>query len=247
MPPPIDPRVAKLLGDLLALTLSENLAQAEAAIGAIRRRAARDSITGGALKQLVDQLLAQPTSEQVSYLRWTIEDQRRELEQARQARHQAEAALANSQGANESLAISIGALNRSRRTGWKLGTALGAGGGLICGGLLLLMLRSAPAGPGLDRLNRAVLNDHLRSCFMSNTNSLGGAEFPVHLLLDIDADGRIARAQVAPDQAALLNDTGHGIYAAMVLRTLGGGSCGSLPLPSSLRGKASRIDLVLSR
>jgi hypothetical protein len=37
------------------------------------------------------------------------------------------------------------------------------------------------------------------------------------------------------------------LYSEMVTRTLAGGSCGTLPLPPSLQGKATQLDLYLSR
>jgi hypothetical protein len=246
----IDPRVSKLLGDLLALTLEQNDAQAEAALAAVRRRAARDGVTGGAIKHLLGRVAGRPasaTDEAVG----SLAGQLRDLEEMRMARHRAEAALARSEQANEALAESIGTLHRSRRSGWVVGFALGAGvAGLAVVGLGVAGVHMLPEnfhGDGLDRFGRARLADYVRGCFLDSSNSLVGSPVPLHLLIDVDADGRITGAKLAPDQVGRLGTADNAIYGEMVVRTLVGGSCGALPLPGALQGRPERLDLLLPR
>ena len=249
----IDPHAAKLLGDLLALVLSENQSQAEAAIGAIRRRAARDAVSAGALKHLAGQLLGRPpegdgpAARELTELRWTVADKARELDRSRAARRRAEAALADVQKANNSLAANVGQLRQERRAGWQLGFLLGLALG---GGCFALYGAENGFGRGpqqtFDRVSRAEVSDYLHNCFISSSNSLAGSPWPLHLLIDVDADGRITGAKISPEQAELGNPD-QKMYGSMLLRTLDSGSCGSLPLPASLRGKAGRLDLHLPR
>jgi hypothetical protein len=249
----IDPHAAKLLGDLLALVLSENQGQAEAAIGAIRRRAARDGVSAGALKQVANQLLSSAPADggaaarELIDLRRTNVDQSRELERARDARRRAEMALTNVQRANQSLAANVGRLRDGRRNLWQMGFVLGAGivaAGFITYGVVTRF--GAPVGQNFDRPARAELADFLHSCFQSSSNSLAGEPFGLRLLIDVDADGRITTARIAPGQEKGA-DADQEEYGNLLLRTLNSGSCGSLPLPSSLRGKAGRLELYLPR
>ncbi|ABI62242.1 hypothetical protein [Granulibacter bethesdensis] len=52
----------KILGDIIALVLDENQGQSEAALIALKRRAARNNITGGLLKNLLHELRGQPSA-----------------------------------------------------------------------------------------------------------------------------------------------------------------------------------------
>jgi hypothetical protein len=248
MDDPIDPRAAKLLSDLLALTLSDNSAQADTALQAIRRRAARDSVTAGALKQLTQNLLgAGGIPREVSDLRIALASQRRDLEETRQAYHKAETSLSETQRINRVLASSNGILRRERRDGWLMGVLLGfciAGLGF---GAYSFATGGQTRGPvRFDRVSRAQIADYLRGCYLSSSNSLVGTPIALHLLIDVDADGRITGARLAADQQGL-GDADEQLYGTMMVRTLTGGSCGSLPLPASLRGRASELDLHLPR
>jgi hypothetical protein len=93
---------------------------------------------------------------------------------------------------------------------------------------------------------RAQVADYLHNCFISSTNSLAGTPYATHLLIEFDADGRITEARLAQDQTDG-NTADEKIYSSLLLRTLNEGGCGSLPLPSSLRGKPGRLDLYLPR
>ena len=53
------------------------------------------------------------------------------------------------------------------------------------------------------------------------------------------------RVQDGLVQVALLADPQRARYAELLLRTLRGGSCGALPLPPRLRGKAAPLELDL--
>jgi hypothetical protein len=255
-----DPRAAKLLGDLLALTLSENEGQATAALHAIRRRAERDGVTGGALKQVVEALAAHEpppppppppaanASAELRILHDTIEIQRRELSAARQGKQRAEAALAREQLARATLLDEAGRQYRSRRNGWMAGFLLGLGIGAagIAATVALRGGRSFAAG-ALPRGARAELVDFLHSCAMTSSNSLAGVPVRVHVVVDVDGSGRIIRASLAPEEAETLNDPEQMVFAGMVVRTLTGGACGKLPLPPAFQGHPGRLDLILPR
>jgi hypothetical protein len=254
----IDPRKAKLLGDLLALTLSsETGKQADGAIEALRRRAATDEVTGGALKEMVTQLLeAQlPEAERpnLHHLQWTIAEQQRDLDEVRHARRDAEAALSDIQRTHQTLAAEISAFPRQRMQAGVIGVLLGlASAAIIAAGIwwfVLLPHQRAIAvhNPGLDEDATAAVVDFLHSCFESSINNLGGTGFDMHVALALDATGRVTSLTLAPDQAAqLANDRDRALYSEMVTRTLTGNSCGPVPLPPSLRGKPNRLDLYLS-
>ncbi|MFT9016684.1 MAG: hypothetical protein ABF990_13235 [Acetobacter sp.] len=55
-----DPKEVKLLSDILALVLEDQVGQSTAALETLRRRAQRNSTTGGALKNLFQTLAADP-------------------------------------------------------------------------------------------------------------------------------------------------------------------------------------------
>nr|WP_294916425.1 hypothetical protein [uncultured Neokomagataea sp.] len=55
--PQLDPRETKILSDILALVLDEQSGTSENALNALKLRAARSSITGGALKNLFTHLI----------------------------------------------------------------------------------------------------------------------------------------------------------------------------------------------
>lgn len=60
----LDPKEVKLLSDILALVLEEQQGQAVAALETLRRRAQRNSTTGGALKNLFQVISADPSRAQ---------------------------------------------------------------------------------------------------------------------------------------------------------------------------------------
>ena len=256
-----DGRVAKILGDLLALTLSENAPQSEAAFGAIRRRAERDGVTGGAVKALVTRLLRERSSDpasaerEASGLRFTVADQKRELDETRQARRLAEAALSDTRQANAALVERLGQVDRGRRAGWVFGAAFGGVCLIVAGGVGVWVRRPAmPATSfavvGFDTHDptHSALLDFLHSCFLSNSNSLGGGtSFAMHLLIDVGPDGTMEHVRIAPDQVGLLDDPGRRRFSDLVLRTFANGGCGPLPLPASLRGKSGQLDVHLPR
>ncbi|WP_308720443.1 hypothetical protein [Komagataeibacter xylinus] len=56
----IDPRELRILSDILALVLDENAGQSETALAAIRARAGKNQVTGGALKNLFTAIAPNP-------------------------------------------------------------------------------------------------------------------------------------------------------------------------------------------
>ncbi|MCH4093504.1 MAG: hypothetical protein LKE96_04220 [Acetobacter peroxydans] len=62
----LDPKEVKLLSDILALVLEEQQGQAVAALETLRRRAQRNSTTGGALKNLFQIISADPARAQTT-------------------------------------------------------------------------------------------------------------------------------------------------------------------------------------
>ncbi|MFT8897314.1 MAG: hypothetical protein ABF968_10185 [Acetobacter sp.] len=56
----LDPKELKVLSDILALVLEEQTGQSEAALSALRARAQRNKITGGALKNLFTAIAPNP-------------------------------------------------------------------------------------------------------------------------------------------------------------------------------------------
>lgn len=60
----IDPKEVKILSDILALVLEENPGQSSTALETLRRRAQRNNMTGGALKNLFQTLATNPSKAQ---------------------------------------------------------------------------------------------------------------------------------------------------------------------------------------
>lgn len=249
----VEAKAAKILGDLLALSLAENDPQADAALGAIRRRAARDAITGGAVKELIERL-ARHAADPVDarYFAWTVDEQKREMEAMRSAHRQADAAHHSVQQTNALLAERIGLLGRARRLAWTLGFALGFGSAAALAAAAYMLLlphaaeqpqaNAAPAGQPAQH----ELVEQLRSCFLSSSDSLGGGtSVPLHLQLRVSPAGGIAETRLAPGQDAALADPDHKLYSEMVMRSLAPGHCGTLDVPASLRGAGTPLDVFL--
>ncbi|MCX2559905.1 hypothetical protein OQ252_00625 [Acetobacter farinalis] len=75
----MDPKEIKILSDILALALEDQEGQSSSALEAIKARARRDGVTGGALKNLFQALA--PQSERLNAARMARDDaQSRELE-----------------------------------------------------------------------------------------------------------------------------------------------------------------------
>jgi hypothetical protein len=181
-------------------------------------------------------------------LRVALDAQRRDLEEARAAYHRAEISLSDTQRINKLLVRTNGVLRQERRDGWLMGVLVG----FCLAGVGFGAYSFATGGQGhllpvrFDRVSRAQVSDFLRGCYLASSNSLVGTPTELHILVDVDADGRISGARLAPDQAGRGNEDQQ-LYGTMMVRTLTGGSCGSLPLPSSLRGRPSELDLQLPR
>jgi hypothetical protein len=176
-----------------------------------------------------------------------LDTQRRDLEETRRAYHRAEIALSDTQKINKLLVHTNGTLRQERRDGWLMGVLVGfCLAGLGFGAYSFATGGQAHLPARFDRVSRAQVSDYLRSCYLASSNSLVGTPTELHLLVDVDADGRIRGARLAPDQQGLGTEDQQ-LYGTMMVRTLTGGSCGSLPLPASLRGKPSELDLHLPR
>ncbi len=80
---PIDAAERRLLSNIIALALDEQPGQAAAALEALRRRAAQDRITGGALKNLFERIAADETAGGVRAARNDIHRLQQDLESVR--------------------------------------------------------------------------------------------------------------------------------------------------------------------
>ncbi|GBR50366.1 hypothetical protein AA106555_0185 [Neokomagataea thailandica NBRC 106555] len=84
----LDPREIKILSDILALVLDEQSGTSEAALAALKLRAARNEFTGGALKNLFMGLTAHPRNtrdeKRIDDLTRRLKNSKAETEQARQ-------------------------------------------------------------------------------------------------------------------------------------------------------------------
>ncbi len=256
----MDARATKLLTDLLALTLAESEAEGQAALGALRRRAARDGVTAGTIKQWLEALTGRgalsPTAPELRQLHDIIEQQRLELAEARQGRQRSETALARARHA-EALLRDAEMRAKARSNSWLMalviGLGLGGGAGWLAGRMLPAPARMAAQGGGaraakgspMTRQAWARLTDFLDTCTMTSSNTMAGTMVRVHLMIAVDGRGYITHAIVAPDQENSFATEEQRDYADMVARTLDGGSCGKLPLPASLAGRAVNLAMFL--
>ncbi len=250
-----DARTTKLVTDLLALTLTENDTEAGAALSALRRRAARDAVTAGTLKQWLESLTGRPglppTAPELRQLHEIIETQRQELTAARQARSRGDTAMARVRHM-EAILRDAEARASGRARAWilalGLGLGLGGGAGWLAGRSLPPPLATARAAKSpMTHAAWTRLTRFLDTCTLTSSNSLVGTQIRVHLLVAVNGSGRITHAEVAPDQANSFSTEEQRDYAEMMARTLDGGSCGRLPLPESLSGRAITLALYLPR
>ena len=253
-----DARATKLLTDLLALSLTDSEAEAEAALGALRRRAARDGVTAGTIKQWLEALSKNgslpATAPELRQLHEIIEQQRVDLAEARQGRQRSETSLARARHA-EALLRDAEARAKARSNNWlmglMIGVVLGGGAGWLAGRMAPTPAKvAAAAAPGPSVMTRQAwtrLAEFLNTCTMTSSNNMAGTVVRVHLLISVDGAGYITHAVVSPEQENDFATEEQRDYADMVARTLDGGSCGKLPLPARLTGRPVRLAMYLPR
>ncbi|APH54644.1 Hypothetical protein GbCGDNIH9_1344 [Granulibacter bethesdensis] len=103
----------KILGDIIALVLDENPGQSEAALIALKRRAARNNVTGGLLKNLLHELRGQPPA----FL--NVEVPNRDSARQDMLEQQLSRAIMERDSARVQLSIQIQAANARRETRWR--------------------------------------------------------------------------------------------------------------------------------
>lgn len=147
-----DPREAKILADILALVLDEQPGSAANALEALRNRAARDGVTGGALKNVFAALAAQSghAERRERELNARLARAEEELRRDRQAIRALQAALARHQHESRMLMGEIAA-QRAQRPWRTVALSFGIGAGLLLGVAATQLYHSLMDPPPVDR------------------------------------------------------------------------------------------------
>lgn len=149
-----DPKDIKILSDILALVLAEPSGSAQNALEALRLRAKRNNLSGGALKNLFASLAAdtgrQNAADREKQFCQRISELERELRQAQGHLRSAQGALSHTQMESRALMMEI-ATQRSQR-GWRYITiAFGISAGLLLGIATSQFYHSLTDRPPIDR------------------------------------------------------------------------------------------------
>ena len=149
-----DPKDIKILSDILALVLAEPSGSAQNALEALRLRAKRNNLSGGALKNLFASLAAdtgrQNAADREKQFRQRISELERELRQTQGHLRFAQGALSHTQMESRALMTEI-ATQRAQRPWRYITIAFGISAGLLLGIATSQFYHSLTDRPPIDR------------------------------------------------------------------------------------------------
>jgi len=214
----LDPKEAKILGDILALTLDDQPGPALAALQKIQQRARQNGITGGALKNIFSRIVGEPAPSAAGGFasgqqRSTIAAQAASISILEQRVAMLQARLNQGEALRRQ---EMGALAWASRRSILKAAAFGAGTGVAFGGLLMFVLSRPSAifipphvpapNPPPARLTPPVLGEGDPSvipAMRDPSDTAPGPQYPadlvkagregdVQLLVYVEADGNVA-------------------------------------------------------
>jgi len=154
MPETFDPKEIKVLSDILALVLEESPGSAQNALDALRARARRNNLTGGALKNLFTSLATDPmrtgTSAREAQLRQTIAQLEGEIRTQQGRIRSLQTTLSRTQMDTYSLQAEI-VTNRAQQPWRYVAIAFGLSAGLLLGIAATQLYHSLTDPPPIDR------------------------------------------------------------------------------------------------
>lgn len=149
-----DPKEIKVLSDILALVLEDSPGSAQNALDALRARARRNTMTGGALKNLFTSLASDPAisgaANREARLRQTITQLERDVRRGQDRIHTLQKTLSRAQMDTYALQAEI-MTTRSQQPWRYVAIAFGVSAGLLLGIAATQLYHSLTDRPPIDR------------------------------------------------------------------------------------------------